>query len=274
MDMFRTHAPDSRAEDLAEGVVVVRHEVTYVSSLTFGFEPVSIECWVTEIRAASFTMAYEVFEEDEAGERTVFLRARTVLTPYVFATERPRRLHAEERESLGRLLEPDEPVRPPADAPGRRRAGRALPGARPLQRRRRLRPRQQREVLRVLPGGAHPAHGRAAAASSARATTSSSRRPTSTTGARSSSAPSPTTARPGSRTSAARRWCSSPSSATATTCWPARRWSACASTARPDARRRCPRSSATWSGPSLHRVDHELGRVGHVVPEPARPAPR
>ena len=67
VDMFRTHAPDSRAEDLAEGVVVVRHEVTYVSSLTFGFEPVSIECWVTEIRAASFTMAYEVFEEDEAG---------------------------------------------------------------------------------------------------------------------------------------------------------------------------------------------------------------
>ena len=123
VDMFRTHAPDSRAEDLAEGVVVVRHEVTYVSSLTFGFEPVSIECWVTEIRAASFTMAYEVFEEDEAGERTVFLRARTVLTPYVFATERPRRLHAEERESLGRLLEPDEPVRPPAapqvvDVPG------------------------------------------------------------------------------------------------------------------------------------------------------------
>jgi len=123
VDMFRTHAPDSRAEDLAEGVVVVRHEVTYVSSLTFGFEPVSIECWVTEIRAASFTMAYEVFEEDETGERTVFLRARTVLTPYVFATERPRRLHAEERESLGRLLEPDEPVRPPpapqvVDVPG------------------------------------------------------------------------------------------------------------------------------------------------------------
>lgn len=114
VDMFRTHAPESRAEDLAEGVVVVRHEVTYVSSLTFSFEPVSIECWVTEIRAASFTMAYEIFAEDEAGERTVHLRARTVLTPYVFATERPRRLHDEERTSLSRLLEPDEPVRAPA----------------------------------------------------------------------------------------------------------------------------------------------------------------
>lgn len=123
VDMFRTHAPDSRAEDLAEGVVVVRHEVTYASPLTFDFEPVAIECWVTEIRAASFTMAYEIFAEDEAGERTVHLRARTVLTPYVFATERPRRLHEEEREALSRLLEPDEPVRPtPApdvvDVPG------------------------------------------------------------------------------------------------------------------------------------------------------------
>jgi acyl-CoA thioester hydrolase len=123
VDMFRTHAPDSRADDLAEGVVVVRHEVTYVSSLTFSFEPVAIECWVTEVRAASFTMAYEIFAEDEAGDRTVYLRARTVLTPYVFATERPRRLHEEERVALTRLLEPDEPVRPPAapavvDVPG------------------------------------------------------------------------------------------------------------------------------------------------------------
>nr|WP_216651999.1 thioesterase family protein [Nocardioides sp. zg-1308] len=123
VDMFRTHAPESRADDLAEGVVVVRHEVTYVSSLTFGFEPVSIECWVTEVRAASFTMAYEIFAEDQAGERTVHLRARTVLTPYVFATERPRRLHDEEKASLSRLLEPDEPVRAPSapavvDVPG------------------------------------------------------------------------------------------------------------------------------------------------------------
>ena len=114
VDMFRAHVPDSRAEDLAEGVVVVRHEVTYVSSLTFSFEPVSIECWVTEIRAASFTMAYEIFAEDEAGERTVHLRARTVLTPYVVATERPRRLHDVEKAALTALLEPDAPVRAPA----------------------------------------------------------------------------------------------------------------------------------------------------------------
>ncbi|HEX8781272.1 MAG TPA: thioesterase family protein, partial [Nocardioides sp.] len=110
VDMMRTHAPDSRADDLAEGVVVVRHEVQYRAPLTFRFRPVSIECWVTEMRAASFTMAYEVFDEDDAGERTVYLTARTVLTPFVFATERPRRLRPEEKEALGRFLEPDEPV--------------------------------------------------------------------------------------------------------------------------------------------------------------------
>lgn len=107
VDMMRTHAPDARADDLAEGVVVVRHEVRYRTPLTFRFRPVSIECWVSEIRAASFTMDYEIFDEDETGQRTTYLTARTVLTPYVFAAERPRRLRPEEKEALGRFLEPD-----------------------------------------------------------------------------------------------------------------------------------------------------------------------
>jgi acyl-CoA thioester hydrolase len=111
VDMMRTHAPDSRAEDLAEGVVVVRHQVTYLAPLTFRFQPVSIECWITEVRAATFTMAYEVFDETDDG-RTVYLRATTVLTPYVFAQERPRRLRPEEKEALGRFLEPGAAARP------------------------------------------------------------------------------------------------------------------------------------------------------------------
>lgn len=112
VDMLRTHAPDARADDLAEGVVVVRHDITYAAPLTFRLRPVQIECWVSEVRAASFTMAYEVFDEHEAGERTVYLRAVTVLTPYVFADERPRRLRPEEKESLRRFLDPAEPSRP------------------------------------------------------------------------------------------------------------------------------------------------------------------
>jgi len=123
-DMFRIHGsrPPSHggagggSDDLAEGVVVVRHEVTYLRPLLFTFEPVMIECWVTEVRAASFTMAYEIFRESRSrpGERNVFVRATTVLTPYVFATERPRRISAEERARLQEFLEPvGERPRPP-----------------------------------------------------------------------------------------------------------------------------------------------------------------
>jgi len=81
--------------------------------LTFRFRPVSIEVWVTEVRAASFTMAYEVFHETDEGRR-VYLQATTVLTPYVFASERPRRLNADEKSALETFLEPQErQSRPP-----------------------------------------------------------------------------------------------------------------------------------------------------------------
>lgn len=106
VDMFAVHAPDSRGEDLAEGVVVVRHEVEYAAPLVFRFEPVRIETWITDIRAASFTMAYEILDELPDGSRKVYARATSVLTPYVFAEERPRRIRHEEREVLRRFLEP------------------------------------------------------------------------------------------------------------------------------------------------------------------------
>lgn len=118
VDMMRSHGPAVRrgedglgGENLAEGVVVVRHEVSYRAPLTFRFRPISIECWVTEIRAASFTMAYEIFDETPDG-RVVHLRASTVLTPYVFETERPRRLSPEEKETLAPFLEEPLPASP------------------------------------------------------------------------------------------------------------------------------------------------------------------
>ncbi|CAM3387015.1 thioesterase family protein [Nocardioides dubius] len=105
IDMLRTHAPEIRATDVGEGLVVVRHEVQFVAPLMFRAEPVSIECWVTEIRAGSFTMAYEVFDETATGRR-VYLRATTVLAPFVFAEERPRRLRPDEKDVLRGFVEP------------------------------------------------------------------------------------------------------------------------------------------------------------------------
>jgi acyl-CoA thioester hydrolase len=106
VDMLSVHAPVSGGEQLAEGVVVVRHDVEYVAPLQFRFAPVRIETWTTAIRAASFTLAYEVLDIDDHGERRVYCRASTVLTPYVFAEERPRRLRPEERAVLEQFFEP------------------------------------------------------------------------------------------------------------------------------------------------------------------------
>jgi acyl-CoA thioester hydrolase len=120
VSLMRTMLDDERNERSrrdgsgGEAVVVVRHEVTYLAPLSFRFHPVLVECWITDVRAATFTMAYEVFHEHEDGTRTVYLRATTVLTPYVFSAERPRRLGPEERHALERYRE--EPVGPPTAA--------------------------------------------------------------------------------------------------------------------------------------------------------------
>lgn len=100
VDMFRAHRAELMSADLVEGLVVARTQVRYREPLLFRFEPVRIDCWVTEVRAASFTLAYEVYDAQPDGTRRVYLTASTVLTPYVFAEERPRRLTGEEKQVL------------------------------------------------------------------------------------------------------------------------------------------------------------------------------
>ncbi|MDN4172656.1 thioesterase family protein [Nocardioides sp. SOB77] len=123
VDMLRTHGRSRQAEELAEGVVVVQTDVGYRAPLFFDFRSVLVECWVTEVRAATFTLAYEVFHVRPDGSRKVYLQASTVLTPYVFADERPRRLTPEEREGLAAYLEPVEAAERPPFTPRPAAAG-------------------------------------------------------------------------------------------------------------------------------------------------------
>ncbi|HET7328259.1 MAG TPA: thioesterase family protein [Nocardioidaceae bacterium] len=111
VDMLSLHAPQSGGEELGEGVVVAKHEVEFVRPLVFRPEPVRIESWVTDIRAASFTMDYEILDEHPDGSRIVYARAATLLTPFVFSAERPRRIRAEERAVLDRFVESERAVR-------------------------------------------------------------------------------------------------------------------------------------------------------------------
>lgn len=107
VDLLRLHGRSALGGELAEGIVVVQHDIEFRSPLIFRPEPVLIESWVTRIRAASFTLAYEVFDAGEDGRR-VYARATTVLSPFVFAAERPRRLSPGERELLAEFLEPED----------------------------------------------------------------------------------------------------------------------------------------------------------------------
>lgn len=81
--------------DFRQGSVVARHEIDYKRQLVHRHAPVDIEMWVTEVRAASFTLAYEVKDPGQ-----VYVRASTVIVPFDFEAQRPRRITAEEREFL------------------------------------------------------------------------------------------------------------------------------------------------------------------------------
>jgi acyl-CoA thioester hydrolase len=82
-------------KDFQQGSVVARHEIDYKRQLVHRHRPVDIELWVTEIKAASFTLSYEVKDDD-----LVYVRASTVIVPFDFEAQRPRRITAEEREFL------------------------------------------------------------------------------------------------------------------------------------------------------------------------------
>ena len=103
VDMLFVHAgSESATERLASGVVVARHEIDYKYPLVFRPDPVPIYLWVTELGASSFTIAYEI--KDDEGP--VFVRAATVMVPYDVRENRPRRVSDAEREALAAFVEP------------------------------------------------------------------------------------------------------------------------------------------------------------------------
>ena len=78
-----------------KGLVVARHEIDYKRPLLFGPDPVRVETWVTEVRAGSFAMAYEVRDDER-----VYAEASTVMVAYDMDKSGPRRLTEDERAFL------------------------------------------------------------------------------------------------------------------------------------------------------------------------------
>lgn len=114
-----------KVDNPGEGLIVTRHEIDYLRSLPYTGEPVSVETWVSEVRAATFSIGYEIFTGSEQdGDRTRYATASTILSPFDFEQERPRRLTAAEREALGRTAEKGPVARRTRFKVGRTAAGR------------------------------------------------------------------------------------------------------------------------------------------------------
>jgi acyl-CoA thioester hydrolase len=92
--MFFIGARDHGLGSFEEGIVIARHEIDYLRPVDYG-EPVRIEMWISEQRAASFTVSYELFDNGVLASR-----AKSVCVPYSLANNHPRRLTPEEREFL------------------------------------------------------------------------------------------------------------------------------------------------------------------------------
>jgi acyl-CoA thioester hydrolase len=104
LDLLRRH-DTSPVPNPGEGLVVVNTVVDYLAPLRLEQAPLSVAVWATDVRAASFTLGYELFTGG-SDNAVVHARATTLLAPYVFASERPRRMTAEERERLATHLGP------------------------------------------------------------------------------------------------------------------------------------------------------------------------
>jgi acyl-CoA thioester hydrolase len=92
--MMFVGAREAGLTSLEEGVIIARHEIDYLRPVDYG-DPVRIESWIEEIRAARFTVAYELFDGGVLASR-----ARTVCAPYDLSEQRPRRLTEAERAFL------------------------------------------------------------------------------------------------------------------------------------------------------------------------------
>ena len=65
VDLLFVHAGEEVArERLSSGIVVARHEIDYKAPLVFRPEPVPIDVWVSRLGNASFTVRYEIQDED------------------------------------------------------------------------------------------------------------------------------------------------------------------------------------------------------------------
>ena len=90
------------------GLLVAKVQVAYRRPIPWHPRGVRARMWCEQVRAASFTVGYELLLPDAGSDDGAWDAAKpavvadTQLVPYDLAAERPRRLTTEERSFLGR----------------------------------------------------------------------------------------------------------------------------------------------------------------------------
>ena len=89
--------PRRGLDKFTSGIVVSRLHVDYLLPLVYDGEPIEVEIWVTEVKAASFVLRYAVRARNNPR---LVATAETHMVPFDVGSSRPRRLTAGEREFL------------------------------------------------------------------------------------------------------------------------------------------------------------------------------
>jgi acyl-CoA thioester hydrolase len=100
VNLFFEHPTHDEKTGMRRGLVVHSHDIQYKRSVVYDAEPLKVQVWISSVRAASFRCHYELFDHGRLA-----VTGSTVLVPFDFALERPRRLNSGERAFLDRYTE-------------------------------------------------------------------------------------------------------------------------------------------------------------------------
>ena len=102
--LFFERASLEERTGLRRGTVVAAHDIRYKLPVVYSARPLDVQIWVSGVRAASFTCHYEVFDHERLA-----VTGSTLLVPFDFTINRPRRLSPDEKDFLARWVdEPEE----------------------------------------------------------------------------------------------------------------------------------------------------------------------
>jgi acyl-CoA thioester hydrolase len=103
VDLFFERASLEERTGLRRGTVVAQHQITYKLPVVYSPQPLDVQIWVSDVRAAAFTCHYALLDHERLA-----VTGSTLLVPFDFSINRPRRLTPDEKNFLGRWT--DEPA--------------------------------------------------------------------------------------------------------------------------------------------------------------------